>query len=150
MAEGMTMDERSRTYWLLATGFLAGVAAATLAWSLVLIEMSSSPSALSGDFERVAVERVIRLEVRDWEWDPAVITLQQGETATLEITSEGGFPHGLWIPDLGVNVATPPGEVTRVEITPEKVGEFFLGCANDMCGNEAQHEGMTGKIIVLP
>jgi heme/copper-type cytochrome/quinol oxidase subunit 2 len=82
----------------------------------------------------------VHIEVTDWAWIPDTIQLKKGEPIVLEITGTGLFPHGIWVPELGINVDT---------FTPEKVGEFFMGCNNPGCGTIDQHNEMSGKIIVV-
>jgi heme/copper-type cytochrome/quinol oxidase subunit 2 len=91
---------------------------------------------------------VIEIEVTDWEWDPVEIELELGVPVILEITNTGALPHGIWIPGLGINEETPPGETVRVPFTPETPGEHFVGCANDLCGTAEQHASMTATFIV--
>jgi heme/copper-type cytochrome/quinol oxidase subunit 2 len=98
--------------------------------------------------EEYADAEVIALEVTDWGWDPAVITLNVGEPVVLEITNTGLMPHGIWVPSLAINMATPPGSVTLVPLTPEETGEFMMGCNEPLCGTAEQHAEMFTTIVV--
>ncbi len=91
---------------------------------------------------------IVKIEATDWAWTPDTIQLKKDKLTVLEITGAGLLPHGIWIPDLGINVDTPNGKVTLVEITPKKTGEFFLGCNNPLCGSDSLHGQMDGTVIV--
>jgi hypothetical protein len=113
-------------------------------------ESSEAVSEHSNDglHEEYADATIISLEVSDWGWNPMSITLKKGEPIVLEITNVGVMPHGIWIPGLAINVATPAGEVTLVPLTPEEVGEYMMGCSEVMCGTAEQHSSMTTSLIV--
>ncbi len=51
---------------------------------------------------------------------------------TLEFTAED-TTHGLKIPELGVDMESGKGKVTRVEVTPQQAGTFEGRCSH-FCG----------------
>ena len=75
---------------------------------------------------------------------PNEIVLRKGEPVVLEFQSLD-FTHGFSIPDLKLRADLPPGQVTRVRLTPEKSGVYDFLCDN-FCG--AGHEQMNGRIVV--
>lgn len=92
--------------------------------------------------------QVVKLLVDDWYWDPTTIELQMGVPVVLEITNEGALPHGIWVPQLNINVDAPAGETVLVPITPAETGTFTILCNNELCGSAEQHANMIAKIVV--
>ena len=89
-------------------------------------------------------EQVIKIVARRFAYTPNEIVLKKGQPAVLEFTSID-FVHGFKVPDLDIRADLPPGKVTRIRITPDKVGVYDFLCDN-FCGSE--HEEMSGRIIV--
>jgi cytochrome c oxidase subunit II len=87
---------------------------------------------------------VIKVVAKRFAYTPEEIVLKRGQAVVLEFTSID-FVHGFKIPDMNLRVDLPPGKVTRLAITPDKVGEFDFLCDN-FCG--ADHEEMSGRIVV--
>ncbi len=88
--------------------------------------------------------RVIRIVAQRFSYTPSEIVLKKGEAVTLELEALD-FAHGFNVPDLGIRADLVEGQVTRVQLTPEKSGVYEFHCDN-FCG--ADHEQMDGKIIV--
>ena len=116
--------------------------ASILAASLIL----SSGIAVSaqGEPNKPGQETVIEIVAQRFRYTPNEIVLQKGKPARLEFRALD-FTHGFTIPDLGIRADLPPGRVTIVRLTPDKVGAYDFLCDN-FCG--AGHEQMNGKIIV--
>jgi len=91
-----------------------------------------------------AQERVIRVTARKFEFAPSDIELKKGEPVVLEFTSLDVL-MGFSLPDFKVRTDIPPGAVTRLRFTPDRVGSFEFVCDN-FCGEF--HEDMSGKIRV--
>jgi cytochrome c oxidase subunit 2 len=89
-------------------------------------------------------ERVIRIVAQRFRYSPNEIVLKKGQPVVLEFTSLD-FVHGFKIPDLNMRADLPPGKVTRIRITPDKVGIYDFLCDN-FCGDN--HEEMSGRIVV--
>jgi len=89
-------------------------------------------------------ETVVKIVAQRFVYTPNEIVLQKGQPAILEFSSLD-FMHGFSIPDLKIRADLPPGQVTRVALTPEKSGVYDFLCDN-FCG--AGHEQMNGRIIV--
>jgi cytochrome c oxidase subunit 2 len=91
-----------------------------------------------------AVERVVPLTVKRFEYSPRQVRLQQGVPVVFEITSLD-VAHGFNVPDFGVRADVIPGRVTRVRLVPDRVGTFSFRC-DIVCG--AGHEDLEGELIV--
>ncbi len=92
----------------------------------------------------LAQERVIRVTARKFEFVPEKIELKKGEPVVLEFTTADVL-MGFNTPDFKLRADIPPGQVVRVHLTPDRVGEFEFFCDN-FCGEG--HETMTGTIRV--
>lgn len=93
---------------------------------------------------RAAEERVIKVKVHRFAFEPAEIALAKGEPVTLEFTTADVF-MGFNAPDLGVRTDIVPGKAMRLRFTPAKAGTFPFLC-DVFCGDG--HETMSGKIVV--
>ena len=91
-----------------------------------------------------AQERVIRIVAHKFVYQPREIRLKRGEAVVLEFTSLDVI-MGFNSHDFGVRTDIIPDMVTRVRLTPGKVGEFVFYC-DVFCGNG--HEEMDGMLIV--
>lgn len=108
----------------------------------VIVFMSS---AWTGGFVMAQpTERVIKITAKKFEYSPKDITLKKGEPVVLEFTTLDRL-HGFSCPGLGIRTDIPPGKVTQLRFTPDKVGTFPFHCDN-FCGTG--HEGMKGTITV--
>lgn len=88
--------------------------------------------------------KVVKMEAKKFVYTPNRIVLKQGQPVTLEITAID-FTHGFNIPEWKIRSDLMAGQVTRIQLKPETVGEFDFLCDN-FCGDG--HEGMSGKIVV--
>lgn len=89
------------------------------------------------------IERTIHMGVRQYVWDPAIITVKQGELVRL-IIHNADVKHGLVIPALGVNQdILPDGAV--IEFVASKRGAFEFFCSV-WCGEG--HMEMQGSIVI--
>ncbi len=89
-------------------------------------------------------EITIKITAKRFEYSPNVITLKKGVPVVLELTSLDRL-HGFNCPGLKLRSDIPPGKVTQLRFTPDKVGEFPFHC-DVFCGSG--HEHMAGKFIV--
>ncbi len=97
-----------------------------------------------GAQEGAGKEQVVQVTARRFTFTPSEIVVKKGRPVVLEISSED-FLHGFNVPALKLRADLPPGIVTRVRFTPERVGEYDFVCDN-FCG--AGHEEMHGRIVV--
>jgi cytochrome c oxidase subunit 2 len=90
-------------------------------------------------------DRVVRIVSRKFAFEPDEITLKAGEPAVLELTT-ADVHMGFKAVDLGVRADILPGQVTRLRLTPQKVGTFPFFC-DVFCGDD--HELMSGVLRVV-
>jgi len=81
---------------------------------------------------------------KQWKFDPATITVNQGDKVRLSITSID-VAHGIAIPDYRINEYLTPGQTVNIEFTADRKGTFIFSCSVS-CG--VGHTGMRGKLIV--
>ena len=107
-----------------------------LAVALALLAMA--PRARAGE------PRVIDVEARRFEFQPAVITLKVGEPAVLRLHSQD-VTHGFYMKALGIDATVAPGRTTDVPVTPRAAGRYTVIC-DHFCG--AGHGNMKMTIVV--
>ena len=88
--------------------------------------------------------REIDMVAKKWVFEPNTITVNEGDTVTLHITSID-VDHGISIPTFGVNQKLEPGDEVDVTFVADKKGSFPFIC-NVFCGSG--HTDMTGTLIV--
>lgn len=91
-----------------------------------------------------ATQRIINMTAKKWEFDPAVIRVNQGDQVKLIIESTD-VTHGVFIKAFDVNEVLSPGRATTIEFTANTKGSFPLVCSVP-CGSG--HGSMTGELIV--
>jgi len=88
--------------------------------------------------------REIEMVAQRFKFSPNEIPLKVGERVILAIRSLD-FIHGMHIPDLGIRVDLLPGQITRIELQPQRSGVVDFLCDN-FCGGG--HEDMQGRLLV--
>lgn len=88
--------------------------------------------------------KLIKMQARNWFWDPEQVRVKKGTRVVLVIESFDA-PHAFQLKALGVKVNLPQDEKTRVEFVADEVGEFSWRCSRP-CGNGCPK--MRGKLIV--
>ena len=86
----------------------------------------------------------INLTAKQWEWNPSTITVNQGDTVRLNITSVD-VEHGFSISRYNINELLSPGKTVTVEFLADKTGEFSYSCSV-VCGEGLGQ--MNGTLIV--
>jgi len=86
----------------------------------------------------------ISMTARQWEFEPAAITVKEGQRVKLTIRSID-VAHGFALPDFGVSQRLEPGKTQIVEFTADKKGTYTFFC-NVACG--AGHRDMKGQLVV--
>ena len=86
----------------------------------------------------------IDVVARQWDFNPATITVSEGDKVKLNIKSVD-VTHGFALFEFGVNERLTPGKTTTVEFTADKAGEYTFFCSVP-CGRG--HSGMNGKLVV--
>jgi cytochrome c oxidase subunit 2 len=84
------------------------------------------------------------ITAKSWAFDPAVITVKQGDKVKLKIKSID-ITHGFALPDFNVIIDLVPNKEETVEFTADKKGEFTFFCSF-LCGEG--HKDMKGKLVV--
>jgi cytochrome c oxidase subunit II len=74
----------------------------------------------------------IEVTAKRYSFDPAELTLKQGEPVVLALKSVD-VAHGLRFRELGVDLKAGKGATSEVEFTPEKTGDF-VGHCSVFCG----------------
>lgn len=88
--------------------------------------------------------KVFTMNAKNWQFDPATITVNKGDTVRLKITGSDAV-HSFMLKDYNLNVKIEPGQTQIVEFVADKAGEFSFRCGVP-CGEG--HREMTGKLIV--
>lgn len=107
---------------------------------------------IQGETESVTVpedteSKTVEIDIiaRQWEFVPDEITVNEGDTVVLHITSED-VTHGFSLPQFsGASGAINPGEETTIEFVADKAGTYDFHCSI-FCGSG--HGGMKGTLIV--
>jgi cytochrome c oxidase subunit 2 len=99
---------------------------------------------LAAPVPAAAPEQVIKITAKKFEYHPNEITLKKGVPVVLEFTSLDRL-HGFNCPELGVRTDIKPGQVAKVHVNPQKVGDFEFHCDN-FCGSG--HPDMKGMFHV--
>lgn len=111
--------------------------------------LETAPAQPSAD-EQPAAGRTVEIDVaaRNFEFEPEIIRVKQGDIVVLHMTSEddgAGDGHGLSIPAFGVDITLRKGQTEDITFVAEQKGEFSFSCSV-FCGGG--HSGMNGKLIV--
>ena len=100
---------------------------ALVAWPLIAQQNPApAPSATARPL------RTIMIQAKKYQFMPAEITLKRDQTVKLELTSDD-VEHSLEVPALGINSVMKRGDVTVIEVTPTKIGDFKGKCGK-FCG----------------
>jgi cytochrome c oxidase subunit II len=97
----------------------------------------------AGDSTTPAVHE-IKMTARNYEFDPAVITVKKGEKVRLIITATDRR-HGIKIEGYDIDQVLAPGDPATIEFTSDKAGTFEFKCSV-YCG--MGHRKMKGKLVV--
>ena len=85
-----------------------------------------------------------KMTAKQFAFEPSTIEVNKGDRVRLIVTSID-VPHGIAIPEYGINERLDPGQPKTIEFTAEKEGTFTTFCSV-FCGSG--HSNMKGKIIV--
>jgi heme/copper-type cytochrome/quinol oxidase subunit 2 len=89
-------------------------------------------------------KRTLRIEANQFAYSPAELTVNPGDTVTIELVSTD-VVHGLYVDGYGVSVTADPGQTARLTFTADRPGSFRFRC-NVTCG--ALHPFMIGRLQV--
>ena len=85
-----------------------------------------------------------KMTANQFAFEPSTIEVDKGDKVRLVVTSKD-VPHGITIPEYGINERLNPGEPVTIEFVAGKEGSFTSFCSV-FCG--AGHGKMKGQIIV--
>ena len=85
-----------------------------------------------------------KMTAKQFSFEPSTIEVNKGDKVRLIVTSTD-VPHGISIPEYGINERLDPGKEVKIEFTADKEGTFTAFCSV-FCGSG--HSKMKGKIIV--
>jgi len=85
-----------------------------------------------------------KITAKQFSFVPETIEVNKGDRIRLLVTSVD-VPHGISIPEYGINERLDPGKEVTIEFTADKEGTFTTFCSV-FCGSG--HSSMKGKIIV--
>ena len=88
--------------------------------------------------------QLVKLTVKKFEYAPSEVRVKKGVPVVIEVTSLDRL-HGFSLPAFGLRGDVVPGQVTRVEFTPDKAGSYVYLC-DIFCGDG--HEEVNGTLIV--
>lgn len=77
-------------------------------------------------------------------FSPMMVRLKKGRPVKLILTTYD-VPHGIFEPDLKINLSASAGQPAETVIIPDKIGEFTVSCSL-YCG--ADHDKMKMTFIV--
>lgn len=87
--------------------------------------------------------REFNMTAQNWSFSPSTITVNEGDTVVIHITSEGN--HGFKLSAFGINETMSSGETTTIKFVADQKGTFTFTCSVP-CGSG--HMDMTGTLIV--
>lgn len=86
----------------------------------------------------------INITSERYMFSPMLVRLKKGKTVKLVLTTYD-VQHGLYQPDLKLNLSAYPSKPAEAIITPDKTGEFTVACSL-YCGSD--HDKMKMSFIV--
>lgn len=95
-------------------------------------------------FQQQDTVKEFTITARQFEFEPATITVKQGDKVRLKVTSTD-VEHGFSIKEYNINKNLRPGKTETIEFVADKAGEFEFRCSV-YCGSG--HPNMEGKLIV--
>lgn len=115
---------------------------------VLVIAVSGFGPALLGQESSAAAggTDTIQMTAKKYEFDPAEITVKQGQHVKLVITAIDR-DHGFKLDAYNVDQRLKKGVATPVEFTADKTGTFPFECSV-VCG--LGHKRMKGKLVVEP
>ena len=138
-------NARLELAWTIAPAIVLTFIAFPTVGAIFRTQAPSAPDALK-----------VRVVGHQWWWefqypDLGITTasdlyLPLGQRVALELGSVDVI-HSFWVPGLGGKRDTPPGQHTRILLTPSAPGEYPGQCA-EFCG--ASHANMRHLAVVLP
>lgn len=92
-----------------------------------------------------AAPRRIEITAKQFQFEPAEITVKKGEPVVLVIKS-ADVAHGLRFRDLNLNVKVDKGGTAELPFTPDKTGDF-VGHCSVFCGSGHGEMTLTMHVV---
>lgn len=87
----------------------------------------------------------VKVVAKEFEFQPATIEMEKGETVRLKLVNQGQLSHNLHMRGIETNTGTiQAGNTDTIRVTASENGTLEFYC--DVPGHE--QAGMTGKILV--
>ena len=102
------------------------------------IQTATKPTTATGTVKE------FKMTAKQFAFEPSTIEVNKGDKVRLIVTSTD-VPHGIAIPEYGINERLDVGKPVTIEFTADKQGSFTAFCSV-FCGSG--HSAMKGKIIV--
>ncbi|OGO30472.1 MAG: hypothetical protein A2136_02350, partial [Chloroflexi bacterium RBG_16_54_11] len=125
MAEKNTQGKPKNRWWQWA--ILGG-----LALAIIFLPFPAKAS--------MGTERTFRVDARQFEYEPAILAVNQGDRVTIELVA-GDVVHGLSIDGYDLETTADPGQPASLSFVADKAGTYRFHCTTT-CGN--LHPLMTG------
>lgn len=93
---------------------------------------------------KTPVERTFRIEASQFNYSPAVLSVNPGDRVTIELSATD-VVHGLAIDGYELETTSDPGKTARLTFVADQQGSFRFRCTVT-CGN--MHPFMIGKLQV--
>jgi cytochrome c oxidase subunit II len=131
-----------------------------IVWTLFPTILVTAISGISGwallDVQNVAEgTRVVNVTAQQFAWSfsypnaddraSGELVLEQGTPVELQLTAKDVI-HSFWVPEFRMKQDAVPGIVTKVKVTPTKLGEYEVICT-ELCG--LGHSVMRAQAVVL-
>lgn len=130
------------------SSIIYGVTSSTTSTSLIttttILQSSSSSSTASTSTVQSSIKE-FSMTAKQWEFNPSTITVNNGDTVRLHITSID-INHGFALPSFGVSEQLTSGNTVNIEFVADSAGTFTFFC-NVVCG--AGHSNMKGQLVVV-
>ena len=107
-------------------------------------KQNSEDSIGQGDPVQSGEVKEFKMTSKQFSFEPGVIEVNKSDKVRLIVTSID-VPHGIAIPEYGINERIDPGKPVKIEFTADKQGTFTAYCSV-FCGSG--HSNMKGKLIV--
>jgi heme/copper-type cytochrome/quinol oxidase subunit 2 len=113
---------------------------------LVLVVVGAGILGLPWPFSPPPTSRHLRLDSRQFEFEPGMLRVNKGDTVVITLTA-ADVVHGLYLDGYGLETRVEPGLSQTIRFVADKSGKFRYRCSVS-CGT--LHPFMTGELIVGP
>jgi plastocyanin len=102
----------------------------------------AEPTPVEAGEAEVMGERLVVMRATDFEFEPAVLRGNPGQTITVRIINDSGTLHDFALEEQGIREDIPPGQQVEVEVTFPESGSVEFVCTYHV------PQGMTGELVV--